>query len=52
MVCGWETTADNVQGKLPQMIKDAGFQAQENYLCQTIVGNISVFVARKIESKL
>jgi len=48
MLDGFETTADNVNGLLPEMFRSAGFEeVQETIRYMTIVGTLSLYVARK-----
>ncbi|HWU67710.1 MAG TPA: class I SAM-dependent methyltransferase [Stenotrophobium sp.] len=47
---GFDTTADNVRGLLPQMMRDAGFsEVVETRRYATIFGTISLYRARKSE---
>lgn len=47
---GFDTTADNVRGRLPQMMRDAGFAAvSETRRYATVFGTISLYRARKSE---
>ena len=48
MLDGFKTTADNVQGLLPELFRTAGFEAvQEASRYMTIVGTLSLYWARK-----
>jgi len=48
MLDGFETTADNVNGLLPEMFRSAGFEeVQETAQYATIVGTLSLYKARK-----
>ncbi len=48
MLDGFKTTADNVQGRLPELFRTAGFEAvQEASRYMTIVGTLSLYWARK-----
>lgn len=45
---GFETTTDNVQGKLPQIFKDAGFvEVEQTEVFLTMFGTLALFKARK-----
>jgi ubiquinone/menaquinone biosynthesis C-methylase UbiE len=48
MLDGFTTTADNVRGLLPELIRAAGFESvQESVRYITIVGTLSLYEARK-----
>lgn len=48
MFDGLETTRDNVQGRLPEMFRNAGFEdVQEQYRFMTLFGTLSLYGARK-----
>ena len=48
MLDGFETTADNVNGLLPELLSSAGFEeAQESAQYMTISGTLSLYRARK-----
>jgi len=48
MLDGFETTADNVNGLLPEVFRSAGFEeVQETIRYMTIVGTLSLYRARK-----
>jgi hypothetical protein len=48
MLDGFETTADNVSGLLPELFQAAGFEdIQEPTRYMTIVGTLSLYRARK-----
>lgn len=48
MLDGFETTADNVRGLLPQFFRAAGFEdVEESARYMTIVGTLSLYRARK-----
>jgi hypothetical protein len=48
MLDGFETTADNVRGLLPQFFRAAGFEeVEESARYMTIVGTLSLHRARK-----
>jgi ubiquinone/menaquinone biosynthesis C-methylase UbiE len=45
---GFETTTDNVQGKLPQIFKDAGFiEVEQTEVFVTVLGTLALFKVRK-----
>jgi len=48
MLDGFETTADNVRGLLPELFRAAGFEdIQEPTRYMTVVGTLSLYKARK-----
>lgn len=48
MLDGFETTADNIKGKLPELFRAAGFEeVQETAQYTTIVGTLSLYSTRK-----
>jgi ubiquinone/menaquinone biosynthesis C-methylase UbiE len=45
---GFETTSDNVRGKLPQIFKDAGFvEVEQTAVFVTVLGTLALFKAKK-----
>ncbi|MDK3160500.1 methyltransferase domain-containing protein [Kamptonema cortianum] len=45
---GFETTTDNVQGKLPQIFEDAGFvEVEQTEVFATVLGTLALFKAKK-----
>mgnify|MGYP002381291964 CR=1 FL=1 len=45
---GFETTTDNVQGKLPQIFEDAGFvEVEQTEVFASVLGTLALFKAKK-----